>query len=636
MKFIRFIVFLCMFSLLTYTPLDAASKAKRGVQITPRPSPSLDSLYNQSYAVIIGINAYEKWPSLEYAVNDARSIQKRLKDMGFDTITLLDNNATRENILKVLGDELPKRVEKNDRVIIFFAGHGQTEELADGSQMGYIVPVDSDTRNIFSTAISMDQVRQFSRRLPAKHVLYLIDACYSGLGLTRSGGIPPSDRDYLNKITTRKAHQMLTAGGKGEQAHEEEGHGVFTKYILEGLDGSADREDKGYVTFSDLASYVKPKVTRMTRNSQVPQYGSIDGEGEFVFVLTMAAPTAAEIPSREREPVARRPERIEPDRQKDFRIGPDVSSLVAAMKGAVVNITATPAEEQTRSTKGVDKFFGNAPPSPKPEPKAESFGSGFIISSDGYIFTNNHVVEKADKIKVKFAGGKEYDAEVKGKDPTTDIALIKIKPEGSLPVVEFGDSERLQVGERVIAFGHPWGLKQTVSSGIVSAISAKGDLGFIQTDFSIYPGSSGGPLINMEGKVIGINTAIEPQTQGIGFAIPINMARNILPDLKMKGKVTRGLLGIRVQDIPEEMAQNLKLKEKSGALIAQVEKGCPADKAGLLAGDLVVEVNGKKIKDIYHIVQLVSFLRAGEKAIVKVLRDSRPMTFRAIIAERRD
>jgi hypothetical protein len=129
MKGIRFIILLCMLLLLTYTPLDAASKAKRGVQITPRPSPSLESLYNQSYAVIIGINAYDKWPSLEYAVNDAKSIQKRLKDMGFDTITLLDNYATRENILKVLGDELPKKVEKNDRVIIFFAGHGQPDGL---------------------------------------------------------------------------------------------------------------------------------------------------------------------------------------------------------------------------------------------------------------------------------------------------------------------------------------------------------------------------------------------------------------------------------------------------------------------------------------------------------------------------
>ena len=154
---------------------------------------------------------------------------------------------------------------------------------------------------------------------------------------TQAWGLPgrrhtPSDRDYLDKITTRKAHQMLTAGGKGEQAHEEEGHGVFTKYILEGLAGSADRDEKGYVTFSDLASYVKPKVTRMTRNSQVPQYGSIDGEGEFVFVLTKAAPTAADIPASGQEATARQPERIEPEKPKGVRMGPDVTSLAATMK----------------------------------------------------------------------------------------------------------------------------------------------------------------------------------------------------------------------------------------------------------------------------------------------------------------
>ena len=640
MKAIRFIMLVCVLSLLAYTPIDAASKAKRGVQITPMPSPSLDSLYNRSYAVIVGINAYDKWPSLEYAVNDARSIEKRLKEMGFDTITLLDNYATRENILKVLGDELPKKVEKNDRVIIFFAGHGQTEELADGSQMGYIVPVDSDTRNIFSTAISMDQVRQFSRRLPAKHVLYLIDACYSGLGLTRSGGIPPSDRDYLDKITTRKAHQMLTAGGKGEQAHEEEGHGVFTKYILEGLAGSADRDEKGYVTFSDLASYVKPKVTRMTRNSQVPQYGSIDGEGEFVFVLTKAAPTAADIPASGQEATARQPERIEPEKPKGVRMGPDVTSLAATMKNTVVSITTTPTEGQTRETKGVDdlfdKFFGNAPPSPKPGPKAKSFGSGFIISSDGDILTNNHIIEHAESIQVELATGRQYEAKVIGKDRRTDVALIRIKSDEILPAAGLGDSERLQVGERVLAFGHPWGLEQTVSSGIVSAISAKGDPGFIQIDFPIYPGSSGGPLVSMEGKVIGINTAIEPQTPGIGFAIPINTVKTSLSDLKTKGKVTRGFLGIQVQDITEETAQSLKLQDKSGALIAQVEKGSPADTAGLRAGDLLLEVNGKKIKDIRQLVLLISSLSVGEKAIVKVLRDSRPMTFRAIIAERKD
>jgi len=545
--------------------------------------------------------------------------------MGFDTITLLDNYATRENILKVLGDELPKKVEKNDRVIIFFAGHGQTEELADGSQMGYLVPVDSDTRNIFSTAISMDQVRQFSRRLPAKHVLYLIDACYSGLGLTRSGGIPPSDRDYLNKITARKAHQMLTAGGKGEQAHEEEGHGVFTKYILEGLDGSADRDDKGYVTFSDLASYVKPKVTRMTRNSQVPQYGSIDGEGEFVFVLTKAAPTAGED-----DTVARQPERMTPEKQKDLTIGPDLRSLVALIKGTVVRITVTPAEGQTRSTKGsddfLDKFLGNPPAAlkPKPEPKAKSMGSGFIISRDGYILTNNHTIENADSILVKLPTGTEYEAKVIGRDTVTDIALIRIKADENLISADLGNSEKLQVGERVIAFGYPWGLEQTVSSGIVST---KGEGNFIQTDLSFHPGSSGGPLINMEGKVMGINTTILQQTQGIGFAIPINTVKSILPDLKTSGKVTRGWLGVAVQDVTPEVANSLKLNQGSGVLVSEVVKRGPADTAGLRTGDLLVEVNGNKIKEASQIVQLISSLRPGDKALVKVLRDSRPMTF---------
>jgi len=318
MKAIRCILFLCVLALLAYTPSDAASKPKRGVKVTPESAPALDSLYNQSYAVIIGVNAYDKWPSLEYAIKDARAMEKKLKSLGFQTTILLDQHATKDNILKILGDELPQKVQENDRVIIFFAGHGQTEEIADGTQMGYIVPVDADTRNIFSTAISMDQVRNFSRRLRAKHVLYLIDSCYAGLGLTRSGTIPPSERDYLRKITTRKAHQMLTAGGKGELAHEEGGHGVFTKYVLEALDGSADRDEKGFITFSDIASYVKPKVSRYTGSKQVPQYGSIDGEGEFVFVL-VSLPSAVQSGSsgleRERQRLTEEQERLEADRR---------------------------------------------------------------------------------------------------------------------------------------------------------------------------------------------------------------------------------------------------------------------------------------------------------------------------------
>ncbi len=284
-----------------------------------------------------------------------------------------------------------------------------------------------------------------------------------------------------------------------------------------------------------------------------------------------------------------------------------------------------------------ERFFGDMP---QREFKQKSLGSGFIISSDGYIFTNNHVVEQADKILVKLSDGKEYEAKVIGKDAKTDIALIKVKPTGSLPVAETGDSEKLRVGDWVMAIGNPFGLEQTVTAGIVSAkgrvIGAGPYDNFIQTDASINPGNSGGPLFNMEGKVIGINTAIVAQGQGIGFAIPISMAKTILPDLKAKGKVTRGWLGISVQDISEDIAKNMKLKERSGALIADVFKGDPADKAGLKAGDVITEINGKKIKDTHELLMLIAGFRVGETVKIKILRDSLEKDVSIAVAERKE
>ena len=207
------------------------------------------------------------------------------------------------------------------------------------------------------------------------------------------------------------------------------------------------------------------------------------------------------------------------------------------------------------------------------------------------------MVEQTDKILVKVSDGKEYEAKIIGTDAKTDIALIKIKPDNSLPFVEIGDSDSVRVGEWVIAIGNPFGLEQTVTAGIVSAkgrvIGAGAYDNFIQTDASINPGNSGGPLFNMAGKVIGINTAIVAQGQGIGFAIPMNMAKSILSDLKTKGKVTRGWLGISVQDISEDIAKNLNHKNKNGALVSDVFKDDPADKAGIKVGDVIVEINGK-------------------------------------------
>ena len=327
------------------------------------------------------------------------------------------------------------------------------------------------------------------------------------------------------------------------------------------------------------------------------------------------------------------------------------ADLAEKLKPSVVNISTTKTVRSSgfRSPFGqgspfdrnfggddfFERFFGDMP---QRQFKQKSLGSGFIISHDGYIFTNNHVVEQADKILVKLSDGKEYEAKVIGKDAKTDIALIKIKPNDSLPVAETGDSEKLRVGDWVLAIGNPFGLEQTVTAGIVSAkgrvIGAGPYDNFIQTDASINPGNSGGPLFNMEGKVVGINTAIVAQGQGIGFAIPISMAKTILPDLKAKGKVTRGWLGVSVQDISEDIAKSMKIKDKSGALISDVFKGDPADKAGLKSGDIVTEINGKPVKDTHELLLLIAGFRIGETIKIKIVRDGQEKVLPITIAER--
>jgi len=327
------------------------------------------------------------------------------------------------------------------------------------------------------------------------------------------------------------------------------------------------------------------------------------------------------------------------------------ADLAEKLKPSVVNISTTktvrsggfrspfgqrsPFDRNFGGDDFFERFFGDMP---QREFKQKSLGSGFIISHDGYIFTNNHVVEQADKILVKLSDGKEYEAKVIGKDAKTDIALIKIKPNDSLPVAETGDSEKLRVGDWVLAIGNPFGLEQTVTAGIVSAkgrvIGAGPYDNFIQTDASINPGNSGGPLFNMEGKVVGINTAIVAQGQGIGFAIPISIAKTILPDLKAKGKVTRGWLGVSVQDISEDIAKSMKIKDKSGALISDVFKGDPADKAGLKSGDVVTEINGKPVKDTHELLLMIAGFRIGETIKIKIVRDGQEKVLPITIAER--
>lgn len=255
-----------------------------------RETHNISTYYTRRVAVVIGINAYQHWSPLEYAVNDARSMKKRLRALKFDkVIELLDEDATRKQILNLLGTRLPQLVTKNDQVVIFFAGHGQTEVLADGSQMGYIIPVDASVEDYFSTAISMETMRTVARRLPAKHILYAIDACYSGLLIRRGAGISSVPRDrrietYLRGKTTSRAIQVITAGRKGEQVVEEGGHGLFTKYLLRGLEGEADKDGDRAVTAMELGYYLNSQVSIASDNRQTPQYGQMDGEGDNVFL----------------------------------------------------------------------------------------------------------------------------------------------------------------------------------------------------------------------------------------------------------------------------------------------------------------------------------------------------------------
>ena len=284
-----------------------------------------------------------------------------------------------------------------------------------------------------------------------------------------------------------------------------------------------------------------------------------------------------------------------------------------------------------------DKFFGDEL---QRDFKQRSLGSGFIIDKEGFIVTNNHVVEDADKIKVKLKNGKEFDAEIVGRDPNTDIALIKVKSKNNLPVVKLGDSDALKVGQWVVAIGSPFGLEHTVTAGIVSAkgrIIGSGPYDdFLQTDASINPGNSGGPLINMEGEVIGINTAIIASGQGIGFAIPINSAKRIVDQLKSSGEVTRGWLGVGIQDISEELAEYYGIKEGKGVLVTEVFPGDPADEAGIKPKDIVLSINGKKVENTRELSKLIADTSVGDTVKIKVLRNGIEKTFPVKIVKRED
>ncbi|HUU57012.1 MAG TPA: DegQ family serine endoprotease [bacterium] len=330
------------------------------------------------------------------------------------------------------------------------------------------------------------------------------------------------------------------------------------------------------------------------------------------------------------------------------RIGQGFSQVVEEVSPSVVNVRVSKEVKASRQPYGGSPFdfFGDSPFGQFFEmPEGEDFlqqgsGSGVIVSVDGYILTNNHVIAGADEIKVVMSSGERYDAEVVGSDPRTDLAVIKVDGKG-LPAAKLGDSDKIEVGEWVLAVGNPFELQNTVTAGIISA-RGRSNVGladyedFIQTDAAINPGNSGGPLVNLDGEVIGVNTAIATRTggnMGIGFAIPINMAKQVMNQLIETGKVTRGWLGVLIQQVTPELKEHFKLGSTEGALVAEVDESGPAKKAGLRRGDVIVEYRGEKIEDTNHLRNLVAATEIGTTAELKVNRDGKLTTLRVKIGE---
>jgi serine protease Do len=321
------------------------------------------------------------------------------------------------------------------------------------------------------------------------------------------------------------------------------------------------------------------------------------------------------------------------------------TSVADRVMPSVVNVS-TVSKRQTGS--GVDdperfkEFFGEEFYERffkrRPREDARASGSGVIVDSNGYILTNNHVIENAQEIIVRLSDARKFTATLVGSDPKTDLAVLKVEATAPLPAAELGDSENLRVGQWAIAIGNPFGLDRTVTVGIISA-TARTRVGlatyenFIQTDASINPGNSGGPLLNLDGRVIGVNTAIVASGQGIGFSIPINMAKEVMRQLITRGRVVRGWLGIVIQDVSDDLAQSFGVREKEGVLVADVMRGGPAEAGGLRPGDVIVEFGGTPIKEVPDLQRRVAAITPGTGAEVKVIRDRAAATVKIVIGE---
>ena len=365
------------------------------------------------------------------------------------------------------------------------------------------------------------------------------------------------------------------------------------------------------------------------------------------LALALALPAAAQTPPRPSRPAPSRPDAAPPaksDPRAVLRALEDAFSAAAdRVSPAVVNVSTVTSRASSGSDDErpgdllgdelYDRYFRR-----RPRDDGRASASGVIVDAKGYILTNNHVIENAREITVRLSDSRKFSATLVGRDPKTDLAVLKVEAPAPLPTAALADSDRLRVGQWAIAIGNPFGLDRTVTVGIISA-TARNRVGvttyenFIQTDASINPGNSGGPLLNLDGKVIGINTAIVAAGQGIGFAIPINEAKAVMAQLIARGRVVRGWLGVVIQDLTADLAASFGVREREGVLVAEVMKDGPAEVAGLRAGDVVVEVNGAPVRDVPDLQRRVAALAPGERVRMTIVRDGARQPATVVIAE---
>ncbi|OJH38111.1 trypsin-like peptidase domain-containing protein [Cystobacter ferrugineus] len=368
----------------------------------------------------------------------------------------------------------------------------------------------------------------------------------------------------------------------------------------------------------------------MTKRTNFPR-SAIAGAAFVALPLLAHAQAASQSPQNVLQPAT-----------KEAQALPSLAPLVESVKGAVVNV-----DVQSTSSRGerqltpFDRFFGGEDPrGSRREPIRQGTGSGFIIDSKGLVLTNNHVVEGAVSIRVRLDDGRSFNAEIVGRDPLTDVALIQLKKAENLPTVKLGDSDAMRVGDWVVAIGNPFGLASSVSSGILSARARNIHSGpyddFLQTDAAINPGNSGGPLFNLKGEVVGINTAIVGGGTGIGFAVPSNQVKALLPQLEKEGAVTRAWLGIGIQDLDEDIARALQLPVKEGAIVNQVNDNSPAGRAGMKVDDVIVSIDGQKVGSGSSLTRSVALKKPGSTSALEVFREGKRQTLKVQLGTRPD